>query len=95
MLLQNQSYLGKKSAVRKYQNVMGECRQYTNRYIALQDGEFAIVRANDSTLDLSRTEQLPFVNRTTRNIELNPAPFEHWTLSEIRLDLASATSPCN
>ena len=30
--------------------------------------------------------QLPFVNRTTRDTELNPAPFDHWTLSEIWYD---------
>lgn len=31
---------------------------YTDQFVALQDGEFGIVKANGSTFNLSKTEQV-------------------------------------
>ncbi|MEK9155622.1 MAG: glutamine--fructose-6-phosphate aminotransferase, partial [Patescibacteria group bacterium] len=51
---------------------------HTREFIALQNGEFALIRADGTTLDTSRVELAP-----EEVIELSPAPFEHWTLKEI------------
>lgn len=52
--------------------------RHTNEYIALTDGEMAIIDSNGVSLDLSRKETAP-----AENIQLDPAPYKHWTLKEI------------
>jgi len=53
-------------------------QRHVNEYIALKDGEIAIVKADGASLDLSRVE-----TAAQQNIELDPAPYPHWTLKEI------------
>ena len=52
--------------------------QHTKEFIALQDGEVAVVNADKCSLDISRVELAP-----DEVIELTPAPYEHWTIKEI------------
>lgn len=52
--------------------------RYTNSYIALKDGEIAVIRPNDMSLDISRAEVFE-----KQEIILSPAPFAHWTIREI------------
>eukprot|EP00472_Partenskyella_glossopodia_P004794 CAMPEP_0197528810 /NCGR_PEP_ID=MMETSP1318-20131121/26387_1 /TAXON_ID=552666 /ORGANISM="Partenskyella glossopodia, Strain RCC365" /LENGTH=655 /DNA_ID=CAMNT_0043084049 /DNA_START=55 /DNA_END=2022 /DNA_ORIENTATION=- len=52
--------------------------RHVNEYIALKDGEIAVVRADGVSLDLSRLEKAE-----KQVIELDPAPYPHWTLKEI------------
>lgn len=52
--------------------------RYTKDYIALENGEIAIVTAEGSTLDRSRIEAAP-----DEVIALSPAPYPHWTIKEI------------
>jgi glucosamine--fructose-6-phosphate aminotransferase (isomerizing) len=52
--------------------------QHTKEYIALENGEIAVIRPDGHSLDLSRVELAP--NET---IPTTPFPFEHWTLKEI------------
>ena len=56
--------------------------KYTKNFIAMKDGEIGIVRANDSSLDLSRVETAP-----DHEILLTPAPYAHFTLKECILEL--------
>ncbi|MEK7632235.1 MAG: glutamine--fructose-6-phosphate transaminase (isomerizing) [Patescibacteria group bacterium] len=51
---------------------------HTREFIALQNGEFALITPEGTTLDTSRVELAP-----EEVIELSPAPFEHWTIKEI------------
>lgn len=51
---------------------------HTREFIALQNGEFALITPDGTTLDTSRVELAP-----EEIIELSPAPFEHWTIKEI------------
>lgn len=51
---------------------------HTREFIALQNGEFAIITPDGTTLDTSRIELAP-----EETIELSPAPFLHWTIKEI------------
>ena len=51
--------------------------KYTKNFIAMKDGEIGIVRANDSSLDLSRVDTAP-----DHEILLSPAPYAHFTLKE-------------
>lgn len=50
----------------------------TREFIALQNGEFALITPEGTTLDTSRVELAP-----EEVIELSPAPFDHWTIKEI------------
>ena len=52
--------------------------RHVSDYIALKDGEVAVVRADGVSLDLSRVE-----TAQVDEIELDPAPYPHWTLKEI------------
>lgn len=51
---------------------------HTREFIALQNGEFALITPTGTTLDTSRIELAP-----EEIIELSPAPFPHWTIKEI------------
>lgn len=51
---------------------------HTREFIALQNGEFAMITPEGTTLDTSRVELAP-----EEVIELSPAPFPHWTIKEI------------
>lgn len=51
---------------------------HTREFIALQNGELAVIRADGTTLDTSRIEQA-----AEETIALSPAPYEHWTIKEI------------
>jgi glucosamine--fructose-6-phosphate aminotransferase (isomerizing) len=51
--------------------------RHTKNFIALKDGEIGVVRADASTLDLSRVQKAPEVN-----ILLSPDPYPHWTIRE-------------
>ncbi len=50
----------------------------TREFIALQNGEVAIVKPNGHTLDVSRIEHAP-----DETIDISPAPHPHWTIKEI------------
>jgi glucosamine--fructose-6-phosphate aminotransferase (isomerizing) len=52
--------------------------QHTKEYIALENGEIAVIRPENHTLNLARVELAP-----NEQIETNPFPYEHWTLKEI------------
>ena len=52
--------------------------KYTKEFIALEDGEIAVITADSHTLDRSRIEIAHH-----ENIELSPAPYPHWTIKEI------------
>ena len=49
--------------------------RYTKDFIALQDGEVAVVHPNSQSLDVSRIEQV-----AAETIETSPAPYPHWTI---------------
>eukprot|EP00968_Pinguiococcus_pyrenoidosus_P024564 scaffold4847_cov265-Pinguiococcus_pyrenoidosus.AAC.8 len=51
--------------------------KYTKNFIALQDGEIGVVKADGSGLDLSRVESAP-----DQDILLSPEPYPHWTIRE-------------
>eukprot|EP00743_Colponemidia_sp_Colp-15_P007192 GILK01007766.1.p1 GENE.GILK01007766.1~~GILK01007766.1.p1 ORF type:complete len:710 (-),score=127.71 GILK01007766.1:231-2360(-) len=62
--------------------------RHTNEYIALKDGEMAIVRSDGSTLDLSKDGVSPLeFSRVERahheEVEVSPEPYPHWTIKEI------------
>ena len=50
----------------------------TRDFIALQNGEIAIVRANRDGLDLTRLEKA-----AEETIAVSPEPYPHWTIKEI------------
>ena len=52
--------------------------QQTKEFIALEDGEIAVIGREGCSLDISRIEIAP-----NEKIETSPAPYEHWTLKEI------------
>lgn len=52
--------------------------QYTKDYIALKDGEVAIVDPQAKDLNLARIEKMP-----DEEIPTSPAPYPHWTIKEI------------
>jgi glucosamine--fructose-6-phosphate aminotransferase (isomerizing) len=52
--------------------------QYTKEFIALEDGETAIITSDSHSLDRSRIELAPY-----EKIEVSPAPWPHWTIKEI------------
>eukprot|EP01006_Ploeotia_vitrea_P031171 TRINITY_DN63464_c0_g1_i1.p1 TRINITY_DN63464_c0_g1~~TRINITY_DN63464_c0_g1_i1.p1 ORF type:complete len:711 (-),score=414.30 TRINITY_DN63464_c0_g1_i1:146-2278(-) len=52
--------------------------RYCNEFVDLNDGEVAVVKPGDFTLDQSRVEKAE-----TMQIELSPAPYPHWTIKEI------------
>jgi hypothetical protein len=51
--------------------------RYTKNFIAMKDGEIGVVRADGSSLDLSRVQKAPHVD-----ILLSPDPYPHWTIRE-------------
>eukprot|EP00579_Thalassiosira_antarctica_P013044 CAMPEP_0201945010 /NCGR_PEP_ID=MMETSP0903-20130614/53684_1 /ASSEMBLY_ACC=CAM_ASM_000552 /TAXON_ID=420261 /ORGANISM="Thalassiosira antarctica, Strain CCMP982" /LENGTH=744 /DNA_ID=CAMNT_0048488069 /DNA_START=240 /DNA_END=2474 /DNA_ORIENTATION=- len=51
--------------------------RYTKNFISMNDGEIGILRADGSTLDLTRIQQAP-----DQEVKLSPAPYPHWTLKE-------------
>eukprot|EP00808_Paulinella_micropora_P032029 g49831.t1 len=51
----------------------------TRDFIALKDGEVAVVTKDGVSLDMSRVQRAP-----KTDIELSPHPYEHWTLKEIK-----------
>eukprot|EP00744_Colponema_vietnamica_P001287 GILI01002149.1.p1 GENE.GILI01002149.1~~GILI01002149.1.p1 ORF type:complete len:703 (-),score=268.20 GILI01002149.1:429-2537(-) len=52
--------------------------RHTRDYISLKDGEVCIVKANGTSLDLTRVEKT-----AEEKIELSPQPYPHWTIKEI------------
>lgn len=52
--------------------------RHTSQYISLNDGEVAVLKAGQHTLDMSRIAVAP-----EEHIELSPAPHPHWTIKEI------------
>jgi len=52
--------------------------RHTSDYIALKDGEVAVVQSNGVSLDNSRIEKAP-----EQDIQLSPEPWPHWTIKEI------------
>lgn len=61
--------------------VASECAafsRHTHNFIALKDGEIAVVQAKNISLDMARIELAP-----DEVIALSPDPFPHWTLKEI------------
>lgn len=52
--------------------------QHTKEFIALENGEVAVVKIDGHALDLSRVEKAP-----DQEIATSPAPFPHWTIKEI------------
>jgi len=52
--------------------------QHTKEYIALENGEVAVITANGHSLDRSRVELA-----SNETIEQTPAPYTHWTIKEI------------
>ncbi|MCR4311843.1 MAG: glutamine--fructose-6-phosphate transaminase (isomerizing) [Candidatus Uhrbacteria bacterium] len=50
----------------------------TREFIALHNGEIAIVKPNGHTLDVSRIEHAP-----DETIDISPDPHPHWTIKEI------------
>lgn len=54
--------------------------RYTRDFIALKDGEMAIVKSSGvANMDLSRVE-----SAHAEVIDLSPAPYPHWTIKEIK-----------
>jgi len=53
-------------------------QRHTNEYIALKDGEVAVVHSSGVSLDHSRIEKAP-----EQDIQLSPEPWPHWTIKEI------------
>jgi glucosamine--fructose-6-phosphate aminotransferase (isomerizing) len=51
--------------------------RYTKNFIAMKDGEIGTVRADASSLDLSRVEVAP-----EHDVLLSPAPYPHFTIRE-------------
>jgi len=51
--------------------------RYTKNFISMNDGEIGILRADGSTLDLTRMQKAP-----DQEVKLSPAPYPHWTLKE-------------
>ncbi len=52
--------------------------RHCSQFLALKDGEIAVVKRDGSDLDLSRVE-----TAAQEVIELSPSPFPHWTIKEI------------
>eukprot|EP01095_Lingulamoeba_sp_RSL-Kostka_P004603 TRINITY_DN15836_c0_g1_i1.p1 TRINITY_DN15836_c0_g1~~TRINITY_DN15836_c0_g1_i1.p1 ORF type:complete len:655 (+),score=257.57 TRINITY_DN15836_c0_g1_i1:111-2075(+) len=52
--------------------------EFTKEFIALEDGEVALIKVGAEDLDFSRIEITEHVE-----IEKSPAPFDHWTIKEI------------
>jgi glucosamine--fructose-6-phosphate aminotransferase (isomerizing) len=53
-------------------------RNHTRQFIALKDGEVAIIRPDSVSLDTARIETAP-----QEKILLSPEPYPHWTIREI------------
>ena len=51
--------------------------RYTKNFISMNDGEIGVLRADGSTLDLTRMQEAP-----DQEVQLSPAPYPHWTLKE-------------
>lgn len=51
---------------------------HTREFIALHNGEFALITPEGTALDTSRIE-----HAAEEHIELSPAPYKHWTIKEI------------
>ena len=51
--------------------------RYTKNYIAMKDGEIGVVRASDTTLDISRVETAP-----EHDVLLTADPYPHFTIKE-------------
>jgi glucosamine--fructose-6-phosphate aminotransferase (isomerizing) len=51
--------------------------RYTKNFISMNDGEIGVLRADGSTLDLTRMQVAP-----DQEVKLSPAPYPHWTLKE-------------
>ena len=51
--------------------------RYTKNFIAMKDGEIGVVRASDSTLDISRVQTAP-----EHDVLLSPDPYPHFTIKE-------------
>ncbi len=52
--------------------------QYTKEFIALENGEIAIIKPDEHSLDLSRVEIA-----VGEQVQLTPDPWPHWTIREI------------
>jgi len=52
--------------------------RYCKEYVAMRDGEVAVISKDNLSLDYSRKEETP-----QSEIVLTPAPYPHWTIKEI------------
>lgn len=52
--------------------------RHTKEFIALENGEIAVLKADGHSLDISRVEQA-----AAETIHLSPDPYPHWTIKEI------------
>jgi len=52
--------------------------RYCKEFVAMKDGEVAVVSRDNMSLDVSRAEKAP-----QEKIDLSPAPWPHWTIKEI------------
>lgn len=52
--------------------------RHTNQYIAMKEGEIAVVRADGVSLDMTRVEMAH-----VEQILMSPTPYTHWTIKEI------------
>eukprot|EP00607_Mallomonas_marina_P005476 CAMPEP_0182426832 /NCGR_PEP_ID=MMETSP1167-20130531/13346_1 /TAXON_ID=2988 /ORGANISM="Mallomonas Sp, Strain CCMP3275" /LENGTH=635 /DNA_ID=CAMNT_0024608549 /DNA_START=167 /DNA_END=2074 /DNA_ORIENTATION=+ len=52
--------------------------RYTKNFIAMKDGEIGVVRASDTTLDITRVQTAP-----ENDILLSPEPYPHFTIKEL------------
>jgi len=64
--------------------------RYTKEFIALRDGEMAVIKKDGVSLDLSRKEKAPH-----EEVELSPAPYPHWTIKEIMEQPAAISRTLN
>lgn len=64
--------------------------QHTKEFIALENGEMAVITPSGHSLETSRIELAP-----SETIQLTPAPHPHWTLKEILEQPASISRSLN
>jgi glucosamine--fructose-6-phosphate aminotransferase (isomerizing) len=56
---------------------------YVNNYICLNNGDITVLRKRNNKISFENIENYEIRNVTTKNNELSPEPFKHWTLKEI------------
>lgn len=56
--------------------------RYTNEYISLEDGEIAVISAENISI-LNKNKRIKKTPKNTDIVQTSPAPFAHWTIKEI------------